>query len=138
MDQPGHCSGAGDELVIRAVAAAPLLLLTGCAGLVAAGSATGALGGGLALANQIAGAVNTTVETGCTEYEKGRAAANAVLATGLVSADAAQKVGVIEEYGDAACANPPSGDALSTAIWFGTLIGQIATLTSVTPVHPQS
>jgi len=105
---------------------------------VAAGSATGALGGGLALANQIAGAVNTTVETGCTEYEKGRAAANAILATGLVSADAARKVGVVEEYGDAACAKPPSGDALSTAIWLGTLIGQIATLTSVTPVHSPS
>ncbi len=113
-------------------------MLTGCAALVAAGSATGALGGGLALADHISGAVNTTIDTACSEYEKGRAAANAVLATGLVSAAAAQKVGVIEAYGYAACANPPLGDALSTAIWFGTLIGQIATLTSVTPVHPPS
>jgi phage terminase large subunit-like protein len=47
-------------------------------------------------------------------------------------------IATTEEYGDAACANPPSGDALSTAIWFGTLIGQIATLTSVAPVRPQS
>ena len=42
-------------------------------------------------------------------------------------------VAMTEEYGDAACANPPSGDALSTAIWLGTLVGQLATLTSVTP-----
>jgi hypothetical protein len=40
-------------------------------------------------------------------------------------------VATTEEYGDAACAKPPSGDALSTAIWLGTLVGQLATLTSV-------
>ena len=118
--------------MIRAIAAAPLLLLGGCAGLLAAGSATGAIGGGWALANQIAGTVNTTVQTACSEYEQGRAAANAVVATGLVPSAAASKVSIIEEYGDAACTNPPSGDALSTAIWLGTLVGQIATLTSVT------
>ncbi|HTW52537.1 MAG TPA: hypothetical protein VME45_11685 [Stellaceae bacterium] len=118
--------------MIRAIAAALLLPLGGCAGLMAAGSATGAVGGGWALADRIAGTVNTTVATACGEYEKGRAAANAVVATGLVPSDAATKVSIIEEYGDAACANPPSGDALSTAIWLGTLVGQIATLTSVT------
>jgi hypothetical protein len=32
-----------------------------------------------------------------------------------------------------ACANPPSGDALATAIWLGQLVGQIATLTSAAP-----
>jgi phage terminase large subunit-like protein len=42
-------------------------------------------------------------------------------------------IATTEEYGDAACANPLSGDALSTAIWLGTLVGQIGTLTSVTP-----
>jgi hypothetical protein len=85
------------------------------------------------VANNVASTVDTTIQTACTAYQKGEAAANAVVGTGLVPADAANKVGIIEEYGDAACANPPSGDALSTAIWFGTLVGQIATLTSVTP-----
>ena len=116
----------------RFLAALALLpLLGGCAALMAAGSATGAIGGGLAMANQVASTVDTTIQTACSAYEKGRAAANAVVATGLVPADASSKVGIIEEYGDAACADPPSGDALSTAIWLGTLVGQIATLTSV-------
>ena len=117
--------------MIRLLALGPLLMLGGCAGLMAAGSAAGAIGGGLTVANQVAAAVDTTIQTACAAYEKGRAAADAVVATGLVPSDAARKVGIIEEYGDAACANPPSGDALSTAIWLGTLVGQIATLTSV-------
>ena len=108
-----------------------LPLLGGCAGLLAAGSATGAIGGGLAMADRVAATVDTTIRTACSAYEKGRAAADAVVATGLVPADASNKVGIIEEYGDAACADPPSGDALSTAIWLGTLVGQIASLTSV-------
>lgn len=117
--------------MIRLLLVAALLLPSGCTGLMAAGSAAGAVGGGLAIANQVAGAVDATIQTACTAYEKGRIAANAVVATGLVPADAANKVGIIEEYGDVACANPPTGDALSTAIWLGTLVGQIATLTSV-------
>lgn len=121
--------------MIRALAVAPLLLLGGCTGLLAAGSTLGAIGGGLAVANQVAGEVDTTIQTACREYEKGRAVADAVVATGLLPAEAASKVRVVEEYGDAACADPPSGDALSTAIWLGTLVGQIATLTSV-PASP--
>jgi phage terminase large subunit-like protein len=39
-------------------------------------------------------------------------------------------VATTELYGDAACADPPSGDALSTAIWFGLLVGQLSSLTS--------
>jgi hypothetical protein len=123
--------------MIRTVVAAALLLLSGCAGLIAAGSATGAIGGGLAVANQIAGTVNTTIDTACSAYETGRAAANAVVATGLVPSNTVGRVSIIEEYGDAACANPPSGNAVSTAIWFGTLVGQITTLTSVTAAQPQ-
>jgi phage terminase large subunit-like protein len=45
-------------------------------------------------------------------------------------------VATFEEYGDAACANPPSGDALSTAIWLGELVGQIGTLTSSSAPQP--
>jgi hypothetical protein len=113
----------------RALAAAPLLLLGGCAGLLAAGSAAGAIGGGIAIANEVAGAVNSTIQTACGVYLRGRAAAEAVDAAGLVPADASAKLRIIEEYGDAACANPPSGDALSTAIWLGELVGEIGSLT---------
>ena len=42
-----------------------------------------------------------------------------------------ERVSRTKEYGDAACANPPQGDPLTTAIWLGQLIGQVATLTSV-------
>jgi hypothetical protein len=104
--------------------------LGACAPLVAAGAATGAIGGGVALANEAAGVVDATIQTACAEYAKGKATANAVVGTGLVPSAVASKVSVIEEYGDAACANPPTGDALSTGIWLGELVGQIATLTS--------
>jgi hypothetical protein len=121
--------------VIQMIALAVLVgaALGACAPLVGAGAATGAVGGGVAIANQLAGTVDTTIQTACGEYRNGKAAATAVVGTGLVPADAATKVGIIEQYGDAACANPPSGDALSTAIWLGELVGQIATLTTVRP-----
>jgi hypothetical protein len=124
--------------LIQAIALAVLLgtALGACAPLADAGAAIGTVGAGITVANNVASTVDTTIQTACAAYQKGEAAANAVLGTGLVSADAASKVGVIEEYGDAACANPPSGDALSTAIWFGKLVGQIATLTSVTAATP--
>ena len=48
-----------------------LLLLSGCAGLIAAGSTAGAIGGGLAVANQVASTVDTTIQAACVEYEKG-------------------------------------------------------------------
>lgn len=107
--------------------------LGACAPLVGAGAAAGALGGGVEIASQVASAVGGTIRTACSEYEKGKAAANAVVATGVVPTAAARDVGIIEEYGDAACANPPSGDAVSTAIWLGELVGQLGTLTSAKP-----
>jgi hypothetical protein len=110
--------------------------LSACGPLVAAGAATGAAGGGLAIASQVVGTVDATIQTACSEYQKGRAAANAVVGTGLLPSGAAAKVGVIEEYGDAACASPPPGDALSTAIWLGELVGQIGTLTSADKAQP--
>ena len=110
-----------------------VLLLGGglgaCAPLVAAGATVGTVGAGLTVANSVASTVDTTIQTACAAYEKGRAAADGVVAMGLLPATAASKVTLIEEYGDAACASAPSGDALSTAIWLGTLIGQIASLT---------
>ena len=121
--------------VIQMIALAAMLgsALGACAPLLGAGAATGAVGGGLTIANQVASTVNTTIQTACGEYAKGKAAANAVIGAGVVPTAPASDVGIIEEYGDAACANPPSGDAVSTAIWLGELVGQIGTLTSVKP-----
>jgi hypothetical protein len=102
-----------------------------CAPLVAAGSVAGAAGGGLAIANRVVVTADDTIATACGEYGKSRAAAEAVVGTGLVPGDAAAKVSAVEQFGDAACANPPQGDPVSTAIWLGELIGQIGTLSSV-------
>jgi hypothetical protein len=105
--------------------------LGACAPLVGAGAALGTVGAGITVANTVSTTVDATIQTACAAYDKGKAAADAVVGTGIVPAGAAGKARIIEEYGDAACANPPSGDALSTAIWLGTLVGQLATLTSV-------
>ena len=116
------------RMIALTIAAAPML--TGCGGLVAAGSAAGAAASALALANQVSGTVDTVIQTACSEYQTGKSAANAVVGTGLVPASIAGKVTSIEGFGDAACANPPAGDPVSTAIWLGELVGQITTLTS--------
>ncbi|HEU0218292.1 MAG TPA: hypothetical protein VFQ90_16685 [Stellaceae bacterium] len=108
-------------------------VLGACTPLVGAGAALGTIGAGITVANSASTTVDTTIQTACAAYDKGKAAANAVVGTGTVSVDAVGKARVVEEYGDAACANPPAGDALSTAIWLGTLVGQLATLTSVAP-----
>ena len=124
-----------ERVIIQMIALAVLLggAVGACAPLAGAGAAIGTLGTGLTVANNVASTVDTTIHTACTAYQKGKAAADAVVGTGIVPPDAANKVSIIEEYGDAACANPPSGDALSTAIWLGTLVGQIGTLTSISP-----
>jgi hypothetical protein len=121
--------------ILQVIVLAALLgtALGACAPLAAAGAAIGTIGAGLTVANTVAATVDTTIQTACVEYGKGKAAANAVVGTGIVPSSVAGKVSIIEEYGDAACANPPAGDALSTAIWLGTLVGQIATLTSPAP-----
>jgi hypothetical protein len=103
--------------------------LGACGALVPAGSALGAIGGGITLANQVSAAVDPVIAAACAEYRNGEAAANAVIATGLVPASVTARVAAIESFGDAACAQPPSGDALSTAIWLGRLAGQVTTLT---------
>jgi hypothetical protein len=129
--------------LIRMIALAAILgtALGACAPLAGAGAAVGAVGTGITVANNVASDVNSTIQSACAAYDKGEAAANAVVGTGLVPADVAGKVSIIEQYGDAACANPPpngqsGGDALSTAIWLGTLVGQIGTLTSVAATTP--
>jgi hypothetical protein len=121
--------------IVQMIALAVLLgtALGACTPVAGAGAAVGTVSSGIATANNLTSAVGTTIQTACAAYQKGEAAANAIVGAGVVPADATSKVGIIEEYGDAACANPPSGDALSTAIWLGTLVGQIGALTSVTP-----
>jgi hypothetical protein len=81
-------------------------------------------------ADKITDAADPYVTKACAEYTKGKAAADAVVGTGLVPVAVSGKVTAIESFGDAACTKPPLGDPLSTAIWLGKLAGQITTLTT--------
>jgi hypothetical protein len=118
---------------VALTALAPLAL-SGCAGVPAAVlSGLGAAASVYSVADKVTTAVDTSITTACAEYEKGKAAAGAVVGTGLVASAASAKVTAIESFGDAACGSgsgPPSGDPLATAIWLGQLAGQITTLTS--------
>jgi hypothetical protein len=109
---------------------AVLPALTGCAGAPAVLGGLGAAGSIYTAVDKATEAVSPVIATGCQDYQKGKAAADATVATGIVPQSVAGKVTAIEQYGDAACANPPSGDPLSTAIWLGGLAGQITTLAS--------
>ncbi len=103
--------------------------LAACAGVPAAVlGAVGTAGTAYTVADKVTQAADPYIATACVQYQKGKAAADAVVGTGLVPEAVAGKVTSIESFGDAACANPPSGDPLSTAIWLGTLVGQITTL----------
>jgi hypothetical protein len=115
-------------LWLAALAAAPALVACGgvpamvIGGLGSAGSVYTAL-------DKITEAISPFIATACAEYAKGKATADARTGAGLVPSPASAKVTSIESFGDAACATPPSGDPLSTAIWLGQLAGQITTLT---------
>jgi hypothetical protein len=116
-------------LWLAALAAAP--------GLVGCGGVPTMLIGGLGSAGSVYTALDKITEaaspfiaTACAEYEKGKATADALTGAGLVPGPVSAKVTSIESFGDAACANPPPGDPLSTAIWLGQLAGQITTLTT--------
>ncbi len=105
--------------------------LAGCGGVPAA--VLGGLGSAGSLytaADKITETADPYVTKACAEYASGKAAADAMVSAGLVPAAATAKVTAIESFGDAACAKPPSGDPLSTAIWLGQLAGQITTLTT--------
>ncbi|MGC2415634.1 MAG: hypothetical protein WA459_23420, partial [Stellaceae bacterium] len=75
-------------------------------------------------------ATDPYIAKACAEYENGKATADATVAAGVVASTVTAKVTSIESFGDAACANPPTGDPLSTAIWLGHLAGQLTTLTT--------
>jgi hypothetical protein len=109
---------------------AVLPALTGCAAAPAVLGGLGSAGSAYVAVDQITTAAAPYIATACQDYQTARAAANATVAAGVVPVATGSKVASIESFGDAACANPPAGDPLSTAIWLGQLAGQIATLTS--------
>jgi hypothetical protein len=107
--------------------------LAGCGGVpVAVLGGLGAAGSLYTVADKITETADPYVSKACAEYAKGKAAADALVATGLVPVAVTGKVTAIESFGDAACAKSPAGDPLSTAIWLGKLAGQITTLTTPT------
>ena len=110
---------------------AVLPALTGCAGVPAAVlGGFGSAGSVVTAVDNIARATDPYIATACADYQKGRAAADALTTAGVVPRTVAAKVTAIESFGDAACTSPPAGDPLSTAIWLGKLAGQIAALTA--------
>ena len=117
-----------DLAQLLAAACALLALLLKERGLITTILLTLLLAPALSACGEIADA-DATITTACGEYGKAKSAADLVTATGILPTDIAAKVTSIESFGSAACANPPSGDPLSTAIWLGQLVGQIGTLT---------
>jgi hypothetical protein len=103
--------------------------LTGCAGVPAAVlGGLGSAGSAYLAVDKITEAASPYIATACAEYGKAKAAADATIAAGVVPAAVAARLASIESFGDAACATPPAGDPLSTAIWLGKLAGQLTTL----------
>ncbi len=119
--------------LIRAIVLvfAVLPVLSGCAGAPAAVlGGLGSAGSAYLAVDKLTEAASPFITKGCSEYAKAKAAADAVAATGVVPASVTAKLSAIESFGDAACAKPPNGDPLSTAIWLGRLTGQLATLST--------
>jgi hypothetical protein len=123
--------GLKERGLIRAIVLvfAVVPALAGCAGVPAAVLAgLGSAGSVYTAVDKVTEAASPYLATACAEYAKAKAAADATVAAGVVPAAATAKVASIESYADAACASPPKGDPLSTAIWLGHLAGQITTL----------
>jgi uncharacterized protein YceK len=103
--------------------------LAGCAGVPAAVlGGLGSAGSAYLAVDKITEAASPYIASACAEYGKAKAAADATIAAGVAPAAVAARLSSIESFGDAACATPPAGDPLSTAIWLGQLAGQITTL----------
>src|SRR5436190_2360797 len=95
-------------------------VLAGCSGVPAAVLAgIGSAGSVFTAVDKITEAASPYVVSACTEYAKAKVAADATVAAGVVTAAVVAKLSSIESFGDAACASPPNGDPLSTAIWPG-------------------
>jgi hypothetical protein len=103
--------------------------LSGCAGVPAAVlGGLGSAGSALMAFDKLSEATSPYIASACGEYGKAKAAAAATIAAHVVPNANTAKLSSIVSFGDAACANPPAGDPLSTAIWLGQLAGQITTL----------
>ena len=119
--------------MMRATAVAALLVTL--AALAGCGGVPMVVMGGLASAGSIYRTVDQVTEAtapviarACGEFEKAKAAAGVTVAVGLVAPGNAVKLASITSFGDAACAHPPGGDPIATAIWLGQLGGQLAAL----------
>ena len=120
--------GVTPALVLAVVA---LPALSGCAGVPAAVlGGLGSAGSAYVALDRISEAASPFIATGCREYQKAKAAADAVADLGAMPTVMKIRLSSIESFGDAACTTPPAGDPLSTAIWLGHLAGQLATLTA--------
>ena len=103
--------------------------LSGCAGIPAAVLVgLGSAGSAFMAVDKLTQAASPYIASACSEYGKAKASAAATIAAGVVPTANMAKLSSIESFGDAACANPPVGDPLSTAIWLAQLAGQITTL----------
>ncbi len=125
--------GLKERGLIRAIVLvfAVVPALAGCGGVPAAVlGGLGSAGSVYTAVDKVTEAADPYVAKACAEYATGKAAADAVIGTGLVPAAVTAKVTSIKSFGDAACKKPPAGDPLSTAIWLGKLAGQITALTT--------
>ena len=119
--------------LIRAIVLvfAVLPVLSACAGPPAAALAgIGSAGSAYLALDKLTEAASPYIAKGCAEYAKAKAVADAVSASGLMPTSTVAKLAAIEGFSDAACATPPAGDPISTAIWLGHLAGQLTTLTT--------
>jgi len=105
------------------------LALSGCAA-VLAGAGIGVLSGAGTYAAIEAGIkiADDVIQVGCATYKGGRLATEVEIVRGNVTPEGVVKARSIEAWGDPVCANPPSSD-ISTAIWLGTLVGELGALT---------
>src|SRR5260370_336895 len=105
--------------------------LSGCAGVPAAVlGGLGSAGTVYLTVDKLTEAASPYIAKACGEYEKAKAGADAAVAGAIVPKSAAARLAAIESFGDAACAKPPDGDPLATAIWLGQLAGQLTTLST--------
>jgi hypothetical protein len=129
--------GLKERGLIRAIVLifAVMPMLSACGGTAAAvlggiGSASWLAGSAITAADKVSEAASPYIAEGCADYATAKAAADALISAGVLTGSTAAKVASVESFGDAACASPPDGDPLSTAIWLGKLVGQLGTLTA--------
>jgi hypothetical protein len=125
--------GLKERGLIRAIVLifAAMPMLSACGGTAAAVlGGIGSIGSAITAADKVSKAASPYIAQGCADYAAAKSAANTLVSAGAVTGATAAKLASVESFGDAACASPPAGDALSTAIWLGKLVGQLGTLTA--------